>query len=411
MKKFYAGLVFSIVMASGANAQIQDISTIQMDTVSNAPLIPLEKQGLLGRTSLTVSSRIGGNAYFVDKGFEQYKWTVDRFMFDLKSQINDRVGFRFRYRQSSFHNDFDLPRPIDNMSRAVDLAFVDIKMNKSNDAWKVALGKIYLDWGGFEFDYNPIYIFRYSDFQNNAECFMTGLTSWHQIDETSSFTLQVLNNTVNPTTLTIEDQQEAGLVVSKASMAYLVNYRKNFWDDKIMTSTSYTMVNQAKGYYNNFIVTGLSYKITPKLKFEFDYNFAYEQIDRSGVLTGYMQFPTNGLEDGPTHLSSQGALFQTYWTKIDYNIYKDFSVFFIGWMVDTKYNGARGEKLNQKYYKSYCYNPGIKYINPKLAGVQVYATYIGQNVNFTSYAKENYGNNDYNTGQVSFGIIAPLRLL
>ncbi len=61
---------------------------------------------------------------------------------------------------------------VDGISRSTDLAFIRVDIN---DRFSISAGKMCADWGAYEFDYNPIDIYEYSDIIEYADNFLTGV--------------------------------------------------------------------------------------------------------------------------------------------------------------------------------------------------------------------------------------------
>jgi hypothetical protein len=60
--------------------------------------------------------------------------------------------------------------------------------------WSLSAGKMCADWGAYEFDYNPIDIYEYSDIIEFADNFLTGVGVSYVANSRNQFTFQVLDS-------------------------------------------------------------------------------------------------------------------------------------------------------------------------------------------------------------------------
>ena len=63
-----------------------------------------------------------------------------------------------------------------------------------SEKWQFTIGKIYSEWGGIEYDMNPIYIYQYSDIMEYADVFLSVVGVSHQTSKRQIFGLQILNS-------------------------------------------------------------------------------------------------------------------------------------------------------------------------------------------------------------------------
>ncbi|TAF53076.1 MAG: hypothetical protein EAZ62_05095, partial [Sphingobacteriia bacterium] len=153
------------------------------------PIIPVEKATLLKNMSMIANMQFGFRNNFENGKYDASKFAMNQFRLEIRGKVHDRVSFRFRDRYTRD----PITQSVDNISRSVDIASVGVQLDKDNK-WNLALGKLCADWGGFEFDYNPILIYEYNDIVEFADNFLTGAQISYQVDKKNSFTFQILNS-------------------------------------------------------------------------------------------------------------------------------------------------------------------------------------------------------------------------
>src|SRR6478736_7735366 len=157
------------------------------DTTYYKTLIPEEKQGLLKNVSMIANMRVAGRTEFLDGEFQKARFVNEQFRLEIKGQVHDKVYFRFRDRYTRAQTS----ESVDGISRSTDLAFIRVDVSKK---FGITAGKMCADWGGYEFDYNPIDIYEYSDIIENADNFLSGVGFSYASNKNNQFTAQVLNS-------------------------------------------------------------------------------------------------------------------------------------------------------------------------------------------------------------------------
>src|SRR6187402_3352695 len=155
------------------------------DTTKYKTLIPEEKQGLLKNVSVIANMNFALRNEFVDGDYTQTRFRNEQFRLEIRGQVHEKVYFRFRDRYTRAQTS----ESIDNLSRSVDLAYLRFDINKK---FSISAGKMCADWGAWEFDYNPIDIYEYSDIIEMADNFLTGVGGSYMVNKKHQFTLQVL---------------------------------------------------------------------------------------------------------------------------------------------------------------------------------------------------------------------------
>jgi Phosphate-selective porin O and P len=168
MKKilFNIGMLLVLFSPSLLWAQKQERQT--GDTTRFRTLIPEEKQGLLKNVSMIANMNFAFRNEFEDGKYTQSRFKNEQFRLEIRGQVHEKVYFRFRDRYTRAQTS----ESIDNLSRSTDLAYIRVDATKK---LSFSAGKMCADWGAFEFDYNPIDIYEYSDIIEYADNFLTGV--------------------------------------------------------------------------------------------------------------------------------------------------------------------------------------------------------------------------------------------
>ena len=147
-KKSISTLLF-LLLVGVVQAQLR-----QADTSSvYRSIIPEEKQELLKNIDMIANMRMGFRADYRDAELEEAKFRIDQFRLEIRGYVHKKVYFRFRHRYTS---EFE-PQSIDKIIKGVDFAY--LRFDLSNKV-QLTVGKTFADWGGIEFDMNPIDIYE-----------------------------------------------------------------------------------------------------------------------------------------------------------------------------------------------------------------------------------------------------------
>ena len=133
-------------------------------------IIPEEKQKRLSNIDMLANTQFAFRNDFKNGEYIGSKFRMEQFRLEIKGWVTDNIYFRFRHRYTS---PFE-PQSMDKIIKGVDMAFVAFKLG-NQDKWELMAGKFCVDWGGIEFDLNPIDIYEYSDIIEQADNFLSGV--------------------------------------------------------------------------------------------------------------------------------------------------------------------------------------------------------------------------------------------
>ncbi len=242
----------------------QEKGAKQVDTFYyQKPLIPELKQKLLSNISVIVNMQSSLRNEFTDGEYTRGRFIMNQFRLEIKGKIHDKVYFRFRDRYTKQTT----PQSEDNMSSSTDLAYIQVL---ATDKLNFSVGKLCADWGGIEFDLNPIDIYQYSDIIENSDNFLLGMGLGYQVSEKHSFSFQALNSR----TRTFQEIYGTvpGITEARFPIAGVVNWRGDMFNGKWKTIWSYSIFKEAQSTYMHYLALGNQLDFG---RYQFAYDFKY----------------------------------------------------------------------------------------------------------------------------------------
>lgn len=359
-------------------------------------LIPVTKQSLLRDVDVIFNSRMAYNSEFIDSNHMLSAFNVDQLRFEVKGKIHDKVFFRFRNRYTRE----PIPGNLDNISRSVDLAFLRIDLSQRT---KLSFGKLCADWGGYEFDFNPINILAYNNIIDTADNFLVGAGISHEFEDgKNSLSFQVLNSRTKTYEEQYGDTAPPNINPSEYPLAAVVNWRGSFFDGKFATTYSYSFFNEAKGAHMNYLALGNKFK-AEKFAIYYDFKYSNEGLDRTGIVSSIIssQYP----------YAAQDAVYLENWVRAECLITPKINLLLTVMNSNHSWKNNPDPAGSSKLATSYGLIPTVQYIPFKDFDIKFYVAYTARKYNYTSYAEKAFGVKDYTTGLLGFGFIAPLLIL
>ena len=340
---------------------------------------------------------------------------------EMTGWLTDNLYYRFRHRL----NKSDAPMSEDNFAKATDYMMVGWKFN---DTWSIQGGKKCQALGSFEFDENPMFIYQFSDMEDNVDSSKGALNLLFNASKTQQFSVEV-SNTYNGkltdefgadakvTTCKITDNgtnagkklEVEALEKSNSPLTYSLGWNGKFFDNKLLTRWSYSLRNQAKGKYSRFFRFGQKLNLS-KLQWYVDYNNTYDDIDRmkiaskevvnelvNGIITD------NGTDDY-TNLYLSKVCYQGIVTKMNWQFAKDWNLMLKG-MWETA-SATKDEKF-KNYRTAYGYIGSLEYYpaRKQKQDLRLFLAYVGRKYDYSKKC----GLKDYNTDRIELGMMYRLK--
>lgn len=370
------------------------------DTTYYKTLIPATKQTLLRNVSMIANMNFAFRNEFADGEYTQSRFKTEQFRLEIRGQVHEKVYFRFRDRYTRAQTS----ESIDNLSRSVDLAFLRFDLT---DQFSITVGKMCADWGAWEFDWNPIDIYEYSDIVEYADNFLTGVGFTFTPSNRNQFTFQVLDSRTKSFEELYGDQPN--FTESKAPLAFVSNWRGSLFDGKVKTIWSYSIFNEAqdadgKGANMNYIALGNEFNFG-KFRFIYDFKWSDEELDRTGIVS-------ETIPDDLYDYSVANTRYIGHWVNLRYQINPKVALTFVGMLDIANWKNSFNDPLNttgeEHIRNAWGYIPAVEYFPWKDLNIKFFANWIGRVYAYSDYATDRFLVNDHTTGRFTVGFISPL---
>lgn len=384
MKKLFLIGVFILIPLLGFS---------QINDSLSEPIITVGQRKLLENIDFTFDMRVEFRAYKFRGGDQYYngmQFQNGFTAFGISGKLHEKVDFRFRHR---FNKGGDV-QSLDQLGNNIEIAYIDVKPNPKLN---IRLGKMNPFYGGYEYEFNPMYVLQFNDIYSNALAFVTGAGINYQAFKNHNFGLQVLNSR----TMLYEDLY--GDVIAEDieepiwPVSIVGNWRGSFFDGKLETIYSASYGNEVKNRGTYFFTLGHKYQ-NRNLSLMYDFHYSYEEVDTKGVMTSL--FADDTIAENVTYIEN--------WIRAEYQFNPKLKGL-LTLMTSSAYDNMQTD--NDLMRMSYGVIPTIYYSPFKNFDIRFFAAYIGRFYNFSNYAKESFNVANYNSNELRVGVIAPLLLM
>ncbi|WP_282142950.1 porin [Cellulophaga baltica] len=370
----------------------------QSDSLINRakPIISVDKAEILENVDVIANMQYANNSNFQDGDYMGSNFAMNQFRLEVKGMVLDNtVFFRFRDRYTRTPT----VQSVDNVDHSVDMIFVGINLS---DKFSLAFGKMCADYGGYEFDMNPIDIYEYNDIVENADNFLTGAQFTWNAPKEQQFTFQVLN----ARTKTFDELYDNApdIEAAKFPAAFVGNWRGSFAKGLLSTFWSYSLITEASEKQVQYIALGNQLNLK-KVLIQYDFKYMKDDLDRLGVVSGLI--PESYLPN--TALKTD---YIEHWLRVQYNFAPKWNVTVIGMVSDSYWKGNLDTAVSNDHIRTaWGVIPTLEFYPFKQLNLKFFASYIGRDYKYSNTAKTTYDLNNSSTGQVMVGFIAPLKFL
>ncbi len=326
-----------------------------------------------------------------ENGFNQGAFNMRQFRIEAKGRITDWLSYHWRQR---LNRDNDGGGMIDNLPNSIDFASLTFSFNKH---FSLCAGKQAAAYGGFEYDLNPIEIYRYSEIINNMSNFMTGVSFIYDFTPTQQLQFQILDSRNG----SIEDTYGKNLEANRLPLVYSLNWNATMFDGLWQTRWSASVMDEVRNKYMYYVAIGNQFNFSPRWNMYVDLMSSYEELDRKGIMTGIF-----GGKDKFNGHNMYNTLYNSLVAKVNYRFLPKWNVFVKGMLESAAiYNGKDGI-ADGNYRTSIGYIAGVEYY-PMNTNLHFYLSFFGQTNLFAERAKV-LGSSDHSTQRVSLGFIYKL---
>lgn len=321
---------------------------------------------------------------------------------EIKGNITDKLSYRFRHRL----NKGNQAQSEDNFAKATDILMVGYQFSPK---FSIQAGKMCQNYGGFEFDENPMYIYQYSDFLDYSDNFMTGVNFSYKPHPTQELDLNITdtyNNSFSDENGADARSLDKGghvrhLEKSNHPLTYIGLWMGNFFGNRLQTRWSYVFKTLARHSYTREVLIGEQLNL-PRLQWYFDYMMADEDIDRQGVATA--EAGAYLAERGATVLG--GVHYNSFITKLNWQFAPQFNLMAKGGYETAS---AKHDETFKDYRKSWLYIASVEYYPVKHEDFRIFLAYVGRHYNYNDRVKA-YDLKDYSTNRIELGFMYRIKV-
>lgn len=308
---------------------------------------------------------------------------------EIKGNLTDKIYYRLRH----CLNKSNVAQGEDNFAKATDIAMVGYNFS---DKVSLMAGKMCQIWGGYEFDQNPMYVYRYSDMVGNMDIFMAGvvlslkpLPSQEIAFEVSDANNGKLEEDYGQNLILADGETVKPLEQAKNPLTFIANWNGNFFGDQLQTRWAWGIQKQAKGTYSRMITLGQRLNL-PKLQWYVDYMGAFDDMDRLGIVTSEVA-GTEQVRCGKVH-------YHSLITNLNWQFAPQWNLMLNGTYETASMKNAEPFK---DYRKSYGWIGSIEYYPDKTQDLRVFLAYLGQKVDYSKAS----GLKDTNSNRIELGFM------
>lgn len=300
-------------------------------------------------------------------------------------------GYRIRLNLSTDH---DL-NSSDQTNNVIDIARV---FYNPNDKWSFSFGKSALNYGTFEFDWNPVHVVEFFEFQSfmpdpAAVSFTAGYNLHNQL-----FTFEVANTELLPS---YRNNPMASDLYQERShhLQYSFSWRGNMLDNRLKTIWSYTLRNEAIDRKTHLLMLGTSYS-AKKWEMQVDYNGSFSQLDYLGFASSDA---LNAALIDTNHLVTD-TRYQQWVADFGYrptprwNLFAKFGI---------NNSSAKSIKPLHNYRQTYEYTVAAQYFLDKAQDIRLMIGYIGKSTHY----KKDLGLDNYQANRIELSIVSRIKIL
>lgn len=313
---------------------------------------------------------------------------------EIKGNLTSRLSYRFRQRLNKGYE----AQSEDNFAKATDVLMVGYKFS---DAFSIQAGKKCQNWGGYEFDEAPTYVYQFSDMCEYMDCYMAGVNFSFKPFQNHEFDLDISNVYSNK----FEDEYGADAKATAADggicrlerasmpLTYILLWKGRLLDGRLLTRWSVGGQTLARHKYDRRLMVGQKL-VLPTFQIYFDYMGVFDGLDRQLIASN----------DGADYLQSIGA---DYFSDVHYNSWVTKAYWQFAPKCNLVLKGTyetvdvpKVEAFND-YRKAYGYMASMEYYPIPRQDLRLYLAYIGRKYDFSKAC----GLKDYNSNRIELGFM------
>lgn len=319
---------------------------------------------------------------------------------EFKGNLTEKLYYRFLHRLNSNNT----ARSEDNFAKATDVMMVGYKLSNH---WNVQAGKLCQTWGGYEFDENPIYIYRYTNFTGSIDCFVSGASvAWHP-NSKHEWVLGIYNSYNDKFgieygngahTITADGRTKEMLKANVLPLTYILNWNGCLLDGKLTTKWAVGVKTIADKKYAKMITLGQKLNLK-NLQWYVDYMASFEDVDHLRIVSNELKV----IPDYQNNTYFENVVYHSVISKVNWQFAKQCNL-----MAKGAFEVAHFPIMNQQKASrhGWSYMASLEYFPIKQQDWRVFLAYNGQNHRYNNMPEKI---SKYNH-RIELGMIARLKL-
>lgn len=372
---------------------------VALSTFSYAQAVNSEEKTLVERITklekktdafnVYINTRMAFNGY-LNRREEAVGFKIEDLRINIGGNISKKVYYQYR---QSLNRGADGSGNFDNLNASINIAGVGVH---ACDKFSIFMGRQFVAYGGYEFDYSPKDVYEYSEFINNTTCFLTGITFAYQPIKNQEVRFQVTNVYSNKY---VDHFGSVPSHIEKAivPLQYTLNWNSTMFNGHYSSrwSATYTQVGREKANWTYAFGNELTFG---KFNMYADCYYSREDIDTRSMLSAFAKKLNS---DDFTALDAEylGVV-----ARFNYQVAPKWRVIAKG-MYDTASASDTNRNLEKgQYSTTYGYLGGFEFDPFEETKIRFFANYVGRKHVFTNLGLK-AGFENYNTDRVSIGFI------
>lgn len=338
------------------------------------------------------------NTLFAGGRFDEAAFRFNQIKLEATGEVNDRLFYW--YRQSL--NQSNRALELENMPESIEYALIGFRVT---DRFTITAGKQPIDFGGFEYDLNPLEIYEYSDMNEYTACYFTGVSFAYQLTDAQEVRLQITDNRLGSMENTYGVLPE-GIKKPKAPLYYTANWNSSYFDELLNLRYSFTAGEQAAGKWMYTAWAGQNIA-AGALDFYFDVMYMRGALDQLGLLSEMGE-----TEEEETNEPARPAMNTEYLSlvaEMNYRFHPKWNLFVKGAYETASIYKATDFYDKGSYRTSWCYQGGMEFFPMADDNLHIFLAGTGRAYSLSSRA-DALGASIDNTARLSLGFIYKLPL-
>lgn len=328
---------------------------------------------------------------------------------DVTGEVTDRLFYWYRQKINSGYSHLSL----ENLSESIEYAYIGYKLT---DRLTLTAGKQDVFYGGFEYDPNPLIIYEYTDMNEYALCYLTGIGLGYEATPSQEFRIQITNSRMG----TLEEEYgplPESMEKPKVPLFYTFNWNSSYADEQINLRYSVSAAEQAHKKYMYSFFAGQNIDVAPWYAY-FDVMYTRGALDPLGLLTELKGFQTEMNEAGKDETAGgeealpvrmQNCDYFSMVAEVQYRFHPKWQLFAKGMYETASLYKADGIYAKGKYRTAWGYQGGIEFYPMADDNLHLFLMGSGRTYTLTERGKAT-GAFLENTGRLAVGFIYKLPL-